>query len=126
MKKTAILFLLALLMSWKAMSQTRILRCYSYAEKHKDYYGNWTEFSRMKETNFEIVMNFDVGHFSFYSEKTHTYVVLKDEGHEVDEEGDDADRVQDGDQGDELFQRVHRATMGPPTPSANTELTSPG
>lgn len=89
MKKTIILFLLGLLMSWRAMSQTRILRCYSYAEKHKDYYGNWTEFSKMKETNFEIVMNLDAGHFTFYSQKTHTYVVLKDEGHEVDEDGDD-------------------------------------
>lgn len=89
MKKTAITFLLALLMSWEAMSQTRILRCYSYAEKHKDYYGNWTEFSAFKGTNFEIVMNFDAGRFSFFSEKTHTYVVLRNEGHEVDQEGDD-------------------------------------
>lgn len=89
MKKTAILFLLALLMSWEAMSQTRILRCYSYAEKHKDYYGNWTEFSEMKATNFEIAMNFDAGHFTFYSSTPHHYRVLKDEGHEVDQDGDD-------------------------------------
>jgi len=89
MKKLAIVCLF-LLTTWESLNaQTRLLRCYSYTEKHKDYYGNWTEWSAFKETNFEIVMNFDAGHFSFFSEKTHYYRVLKNEGHEVDEDGDD-------------------------------------
>jgi hypothetical protein len=90
MKRTILLFFAFLLLSGGSMkAQTRVLKCYSYASKHKDYYGNWTEWSQTKATDFEIVMNFDAGHFSFYSEKTHTYNVLKNEGHEVDEDGDD-------------------------------------
>jgi hypothetical protein len=82
---------LAFLLSFirEAVSQTRILKCYSYSEKHKDYYGNWTEWSDSKATNFEIVMNFDAGHFSFFSSTPHSYDVLESEGHEVDKDGDD-------------------------------------
>lgn len=90
MKKRALLFMaFLLLMAGSAMAQTRILRCYSYSEKHKDYYGNWTEWSEGKATNFEIVMNFDAGYFSFFSSTPHYYTVIQNEGHEVDKDGDD-------------------------------------
>ncbi len=89
MKKLTIAFLFLLMVFGSVKAQTRVLRCYSYAEKHKDYYGTWTEWSEMRATNFEIVMNFDAEHFTFFSEKTHYYRVLENEGHKVDKDGDD-------------------------------------
>lgn len=90
MKKiTAIVCLFFLLMWGQAMSQTRVLRCYSYASQHKDYYGNWTEFTQTEATNFEIVVNFTAMYFSFFSQQPHHYTVLREEGHNVDKDGDD-------------------------------------
>lgn len=87
--KKLFLFIIVLLLSFVSNAQSVLKVRTSYtAEKHTDYYGNWTEWSDWKEANILIVIDSYQHRVTIYSQTTQTFDIIEYEGESLSDRGD--------------------------------------
>lgn len=87
--KKLLLSLIVLLLSFVSNAQSVLKIRTSYtAEKHTDYYGNWTDWSDWKEANILIVVDSQQDRVTIYSETTQTFDIIQDEGESLSDRND--------------------------------------